>query len=264
MSMLLSVAAWSVNLPALDKIVLLCLADHANADGRCWPSITRIGSRCGMSRASVMRALRALMSGGYIVVEQGLGRLNRYIIQATTLEPFPDSNQCPTATGISGRQVSVRSSTGVPQQPDPLLIDTGPVADSNPNLPRTNQEPSKNPPAVRVRHKSTAKIPPFHLEVIASYHDLCPGLPQVKIWTRERRKALDARIAERVANGKGADTTEYWRSFFNAVAASDFLCGRSSDFRADLEWLLRPSNFAKVIEGKYDRTKSTNGAHAHG
>jgi hypothetical protein len=35
------------------------------------------------------------------------------------------------------------------------------------------------------------------------------------------------------------------------VAESDLLCGRKGEWRADLEWLLRPENFLKVIEGRY-------------
>lgn len=105
-------------------------------------------------------------------------------------------------------------------------------------------------------------IPPFHAEVIATYHTILPSAPRVKIWSKTRRQWLDARIAERRRAGKPANTVDYWRRFFNEVKASDFLSGRSSDFVADLEWLLRASNFVKVIEGRYmnrrDRAR-TNG-----
>lgn len=94
-------------------------------------------------------------------------------------------------------------------------------------------------------------LPDFHRQVIEAYHAACPELPRVKAWTERRRRALDARIAERKREGKPADTIEYWAGFFAQVAASDFLTGRSGDFRADLEWLLRPENFLKVIEGRY-------------
>jgi len=94
--------------------------------------------------------------------------------------------------------------------------------------------------------------PAFHREVIAAYHELLPDLPQVKVWSHKRRESLNARIRERSADGKAANEITYWRSLFQHVAASDFLCGRKTDFRADLEWLLRPENFAKVIEGRYD------------
>ena len=49
-----------------------------------------------------------------------------------------------------------------------------------------------------------------------------------------------------------------FRWFFeNKVGPSKFLTGQSEGrngakpFIADLEWLMRPTNFAKVIEGKY-------------
>ena len=101
----------------------------------------------------------------------------------------------------------------------------------------------------------------FHNEVIAAYHELLPQLSQVKAWTKKRRQALDARIEERLKDGKSADTIEYWREFFQKVGASDFLCGANDrGFTADLEWLLRPENFLKTIEGRYERRPvSSNG-----
>jgi hypothetical protein len=73
----------------------------------------------------------------------------------------------------------------------------------------------------------------------------------VKAWTDKRRKALDARIAERLKDGKPADHPDYWREFFATVADSSFLSGREGVWRADLEWLLTEKNFVKVIEGRY-------------
>ena len=94
--------------------------------------------------------------------------------------------------------------------------------------------------------------------------ELLPDLPGVKVWTKRRGQALDTRIRERCKDGKDATAIKYWRDFFELVAASDFLCGKATDFRADLEWLLRPENFAKVIEGRYTTNRSSNGARAHG
>jgi hypothetical protein len=52
---------------------------------------------------------------------------------------------------------------------------------------------------------------------------------------------------------------EFFDSYFQKVAESKFLIGSADGrngkvpFRADFEWLLRPNNFAKVLEGKYHR-----------
>jgi hypothetical protein len=52
---------------------------------------------------------------------------------------------------------------------------------------------------------------------------------------------------------------EWWAGFFQHINKSKFLTGKvnSKDgraFVADLEWIIKPSNFAKIIEGKYHGT----------
>jgi len=93
----------------------------------------------------------------------------------------------------------------------------------------------------------------FDAEIIAAYHELCPDLPRVKRWPERRRRKLNSRIKDSMREGKPADKIEYWRTFFEKVSASSFLCGRTGgSFRADLEWLLEPAHFERAIEGRYD------------
>ena len=49
---------------------------------------------------------------------------------------------------------------------------------------------------------------------------------------------------------------DWFNDFFGHIQKSKFLIGKvnSKDgrpFTADLEWILKPSNFAKIVEGKY-------------
>ena len=84
--------------------------------------------------------------------------------------------------------------------------------------------------------------------IIDLYHAHCPDLPKVKAWHRQRQQLLAARWQE----DEKRQSLDYWGKFFTAVKQSDFLYGRTSTgFRASLEWLLKPTNFAKVIEGNY-------------
>jgi uncharacterized protein YdaU (DUF1376 family) len=102
----------------------------------------------------------------------------------------------------------------------------------------------------------------FHDQVIAAYHEILPKLPPVRSWPKSRASNLNARIRDRLADGKPADTVEYWRGFFTNVRACDFLCGRSENgWRASLPWMIESEeNFTKVIEGQYDsRKKSGSG-----
>jgi uncharacterized protein YdaU (DUF1376 family) len=101
-----------------------------------------------------------------------------------------------------------------------------------------------------------------HQAVIDLYHKNLPTLRKIEIWNDARKGYLRQRwreVAEELAKEKDiqvSDILEWWSDFFNHIGQSKFLTGRVSDksgraFTADLEWILKPSNFAKIIEGKY-------------
>jgi hypothetical protein len=120
-----------------------------------------------------------------------------------------------------------------------------------------------DPPPPKSKRKSRTKssavpMSEFHEAVVTLYRELCPMLPQIQVWTRRRQELLEARIQERCAAGKPADTAQYWRGFFENVAASDFLSGRETKWHADFQWLLEPEPFLKVIEGKYKNNGKGN------
>lgn len=89
-------------------------------------------------------------------------------------------------------------------------------------------------------------------EVVDLYHEILPSLPSVLKVTDARRKAITARIHDDLK------TPSEWRVFFSRVGKSDFLTGKADNFRADLEWLCKPSNFLKVREGRYDPKNATS------
>lgn len=95
-------------------------------------------------------------------------------------------------------------------------------------------------------------------QIIDAYHEILPNLPAVKIWNADHRRQLNDRIRETVKRGVAANAIEYWRKVFAKVAASDFLCGRTKDpWRCGgLKWLIKPANFAKIIEGNYDNVRA--------
>jgi hypothetical protein len=86
-------------------------------------------------------------------------------------------------------------------------------------------------------------------EIIEIYHNLLPMMPSVREWTPTRQAKLRARWNEK----SDRQNLDWWKRFFDYVSQSDFLCGRTSKpFTCNLEWLITPSNFAKVVEGNYD------------
>lgn len=90
-------------------------------------------------------------------------------------------------------------------------------------------------------------------EIVGLYHEKLPMLPKVEKLTKARIGYIRQRWAEDLP------TLEAWGNFFDDVSGSLFLTGRAPardgkpPFRADLEWLTRPGNFAKIAEGKYHR-----------
>lgn len=100
---------------------------------------------------------------------------------------------------------------------------------------------------------AASKAPPTcpHQEIIDVYHEELPMCPRVRAWTEARQKQLRARWNE----DSTRQTLDYWRNFFGYVRKCGFLIGRGGGerpFFADLEWLTKPANFVKVIEGKYE------------
>lgn len=70
-------------------------------------------------------------------------------------------------------------------------------------------------------------------------------IPKIRTITEERKKFIRARVKE---FGKNALATAVKKA-----AASDFLngCGNKA-FVASFDWIFRPTNFPKVLEGNYD------------
>ncbi len=101
-----------------------------------------------------------------------------------------------------------------------------------------------------------------HKAVIALYHQNLPTLRKVEVWNETRKGYLRQRwreVAAELAEQKpitGHDVLTWWAEFFSHIGTSKFLTGRVNDksgrsFVADLEWIIKPTNFCKIVEGKY-------------
>ncbi|MDR0770159.1 MAG: hypothetical protein LBE75_03040, partial [Burkholderiales bacterium] len=138
---------------------------------------------------------------------------------------------------------------------------------STPNGVDVASDPAADLLAEPEKPKKAQPPPCPHQRIIDLYHETLPTLPRVREWHNTRQGYLQSRWREKLAAGEYATTDEgvaWWRRYFAYVAKSDFLCGRTQarndrqPFVADLEWLVKPTNFAKVIEGKYENQESRN------
>ena len=148
--------------------------------------------------------------------------------------------------------------------PDSLIPDT-PIPSRDTVLTHGSVPPSpdERPPLV-LNGDQPPKLPdcPQH-EVLALWAETLPAMPQHEPaqWNRTRAEHLRARWRETAVAEHWTDKGEglaYFRRLFRYVGRSPFLTGHvkpreknGKAFTIELEWLVSPGNWSRVIEGKY-------------
>lgn len=91
MSVAVSAVCWRVQLPAGEKLVLLCLADFADDDGTCWPGIEVLAERTGLTERSVRSHLKRLEDCALLERQRRVGQSAVYRISvAPEASGLPD------------------------------------------------------------------------------------------------------------------------------------------------------------------------------
>lgn len=80
MSIRIMTAVWDTQLPDSEKIVLLALADCANDEGLCWPSMATLTAKCSKSDRTIQAAIKSLAAAGHLTREERPGKGCRYTI----------------------------------------------------------------------------------------------------------------------------------------------------------------------------------------
>lgn len=82
-------------------------------------------------------------------------------------------------------------------------------------------------------------------EVIGLYKTKLTKLSQPRVITDQRKSHINARI-----NDYGIEEV---KRAIDIVSKSKFLLGEiKADWKADIDWIFLPTNFAKILEGKYN------------
>jgi hypothetical protein len=127
--------AWQQALKPVPKLVLMALADAADDQGICWPSVATLAGKVGVSTRTVRRVMQELISGKLLAAEQryrsdGSCSSNRYrlsLVGGDKLSPAPDASdttpgqacQGPPDTGVIPG-TTIRTQRESPQPPMPL------------------------------------------------------------------------------------------------------------------------------------------------
>lgn len=117
MSIKLMAAVWErIDLTSTQKLVLLALADWANDEGLCWPSIDRLAAKTSMAGRSVQRIIRDLESTGFIKRDEVLGKGNRYWIYIPLTDCHPRHSVTPPLTESHPTPDTVSPNTSITHQ----------------------------------------------------------------------------------------------------------------------------------------------------
>jgi len=111
----------------------------------------------------------------------------------------------------------------------------------------TNQEEIKSSCDQQAESPKGKRIP--FAEIFDAYAERLNGLPQLRI-IDDSRKAM---IRSRWNADERFQSVDFWDRFFTHVSESDFLMGRTDRpwTGCCFDWLLKPANFRKIVEGNY-------------
>jgi len=173
----------------------------------------------------------------------GAGRVGANARMQAMRERQANAKQMPSNCLASAEQVTLSPS------PSPVVNTEAPtvlVALATPTQPAA--------PAVG----GSKALPPCPVQrIVDAYHEHLPTLPRVEVLSEPRKRAVSARwrevCAEYRTDGDPAKAALDWFAwmFRERVASSAFLTGRKKDWRANFDWLMKPANFVKVVEGYY-------------
>lgn len=154
--------------------------------------------------------------------------------QAETPESTEKQEKAKKANGFSGKQSKAK-------KPD---TDTDTVTDTDIHKPPTPLSGGA-PPA------EEAPVP--FLKIMELYNSICISFPKIKVIDGQRRKAVAARW-------RTYKSIEVFERLFRLTEASDFMKGvNEKNWSADFDWIMKPTNMAKTLEGKYDNDRMKGG-----
>ena len=86
-------------------------------------------------------------------------------------------------------------------------------------------------------------------EVIDLYHSICVSYPKIRAVSQARKQAILARME--------SHSLDDFRTVFENAESSSFMKGNNDrNWSATFDWMMKPDNFIKVLEGNYaDKTK---------
>lgn len=218
---------WESNIgPASRRLVLLALADSANDEGVCWPSIATLAHKANIARTTTEDAIRSLETDGLIVRNRRFNDSNVYEIVTARLVATPPE--------IRGTPPEIHGS--------PPPESGGPP----PEIPGTNRKGTKN----RNLKTSDAAAPEQAALDLPLPADLEKPAEEEKELTLNQRATRGAQwYYERL--GKMGNVPAFMKIIRQAMQAgyTDGQIKVALGFIADHQWTLTGERLANTLRG---------------
>ena len=89
----------------------------------------------------------------------------------------------------------------------------------------------------------------LYQQIIDLFHETCVSFSKITALSEKRKKMINARL-----NTYGIEKIT---EVFNKAESSDFLKGKNNrDWKANFDWIMNDTNFAKILDGNYDNKTS--------
>jgi len=247
-------------------LLYLKLLDICNSNS--WKSFMRsnliLAAETGMSVTRLLEARKNLVEAGLIKFKSGKKKREAgayFIVHEIddpklkdvdetifTREPGMDKTtksgtQSGTESGTESVTVSVTESVTV----------SGTESEKKPDDNNRFKDKDKDRGKEKGKKKSpAAAAAPLPLKkVMENYNLICNRFPKVTEFSKSRKAAAGARLKEH-----GYDKV---MKMLQMAAESDFLAGSNErNWVASYDWLMRPTNFVKVLEGHYENRRNTH------
>lgn len=202
-----------------------------------------------MDERSVMRAIAELEAADHITVDRTNGRHSVYRIHPQPVTASHRHHRQPVTgedTATSDNVTPTSDNVSV----DPCQVVTGPLSSC-----RTNQKPLKN--QEKQPAKEQRQQPPYD-DILKGFNTLFADY-KISRLTAKRRALID--VVARSSKTNEYYLSEWWVEFFEFVRKNDWLMGRingkdGTPFELRFDWLFDETNFAKVIEGEWQKSQA--------
>ena len=209
--------------------------------------------KAGLERDKLLRARNGLKTKGLIDFKKGRNQYDDAVYRLLDFAPEGSYGNLQSHIATANATASATpndtaSATASAQQPRQRLIGAREEGERD-------RESSPLPPEGEAPPAQGAEKAPDYARVLELFKQLCPSLPEPKGVTKPRQGAINS--AGKILKKNGLRFSQ----LFERVEASDFLTGRDDRWdKCGFDWILKPANLQKILEGNYDNKQQQGGA----